>query len=58
MMIRRRGIYFGLGGLFAPVVLAVPSVVQSMWDLITPEEMRATAPLPRYPDQATCLLRL
>jgi hypothetical protein len=49
MMIRRRGIYFGLSGLFAPIVLAVPSVAQAKWDLITPEEDARDRAAPKVP---------
>src|ERR1700693_5446499 len=49
-MIRRRSIYFGLSGLFAPAVLTAPSVAQSKWDLITPEEDARDRAAPRLPD--------
>jgi hypothetical protein len=49
MMIRRRGIYFGLSGLFVPIVLAVPSVAQAKWDLITPEEDARDRAAPKVP---------
>ena len=48
-MIRRRSIYFGLGGLFAPVVLTVPAIAQSKWDLITPEEDARDRAAPHVP---------
>jgi hypothetical protein len=48
-MIRRRSIYFGLGGLFAPVVLTVPAIAQSKWDLITPEEDARDRAAPKVP---------
>jgi hypothetical protein len=49
MMIRRRSIYFGLSGLFMPIVLAVPSVAQAKWDLITPEEDASDRGAPKVP---------